>query len=190
MSSSINWSSILGKAKKYMGRADAQKRIEKVVDNVMLNFVSKSGNTLFNPSDAAQRFIEVLQDEIHSHAGMTVSDGGLGATAVESLTRLEHGSPVKVGKNSYQISISFSDNLHRDSLYSSGYPDGVENIAALLNTGYTADKRVYGTWHGKKIGSLQDRSGARFIESAIRTFMANDAKNYGVVDIEVDDIYK
>lgn len=190
MSSPIDWDSIFDKAKRRMGDSDMQKRLEKVVDNVVLNFVAASGGSPPNPSDAAKRFIEVLQAEIQSHAGMSVSSGGLGSTAVDSLIQLTHGNPVKVGRNSYQIAVSFADNLHRDSLYQSGYPDGVENIAALLNTGYDAGKRVYGTWHGEKIASLQHRDGARFIESAIRTFMANDAKNYGVIDIEVDDVYK
>lgn len=190
MSNSIDWASILKKAKKRMEDSDMQKSIEKTVDNIVLNFGATSEKNPPNPLEAAKSFIEVLQAEIQSHAGISASDGGLGSTAVTSLTQLTHGSPVKVGKNSYQIEVSFAGNLHRDSLYQSGYPDGVENIAALLNTGYDASKGVYGTWHGEKIASLQHRNGAGFIESAVRTFMANYAKNYGVIGIEIDDVYK
>ena len=186
---SINWDSIFDKAKKRMSDHDMQKRIDWVIDKVILNFSSSPGSPPA-PSEAAKKFIEVLQAEIRSHAGMEPSVGGLGATAVTSLTQLSHGEPVKVGRSSYQISVSFDDNLHRESLYPKGYPEGVDNIAALLNSGYDAGKRVYGVWHGNKIHSLTHRDGTHFIESAIRTFMADYASKYGVVGIEVDDVYK
>lgn len=187
----INMESILAKAQKCMVSNEMQRRLERKVDEVVFNFTAVSGGGVPpNPTDAAKRFIEVLTGEIQSSAGMSASSGELGATAVAALSQLTHGDPVKVGRNRYQISVSFTGNLHRESLYQRGYPSGVSNIAALLNAGYDADKRVYGTWHGDKIGSLQHRSGAQFIESAIRAFMANDAKNYGVINIEVDDAYK
>lgn len=176
--------SILGKAKEAMNSSNVQKRLEQKVDTIILK-----GGSSFDPIAAAKRFMDILQAEIQSHAGMSAADGDLGATAIASLTQLEHGAPIKVGKNMYQISVSFSDNLHRESLYSSGWPEGVENIAALLNTGYDASKRVYGIWNGKKTTSVQNRIGARFIEGAIRTFMADEAKTYGVVDIKPDDVY-
>lgn len=186
---SINWDSIFDKAQKRMGDSDMQARIDGIIDKAILKF-SASPNSPPVPSEAAKKFIEVLQAEIQSHAGIEPSTGGLGATAVASLMQLSHDEPVKVGRNSYQISVSFDENLHRESLYPKGYPEGVDNIAALLNSGYDAGKRVYGIWHGNKIHSLTHRDGAHFIESAIRTFMADYASKYGVVGIEVDDVYK
>ena len=183
---SINWDSILTKAKKRMEDSDMQERIYSIIDKVVLTLSSSK----YSPEEAAKQFIDVLRNEIQSRSGMSPSSGGLGVTAIASLTRLSHGVPVKVGRNSYQISVSFDDNLHRDSLYPSGYPDGVENIAALLNSGYDASKRAYGMWHGHETHGIKHRDGARFIESAIRTFMADYAKKYGVVNIEVDDAYK
>lgn len=192
MSSPIDWDSIFDKAKRRMGDSDMQKRLEKVVDNVVLNFAAASGGSPPNPSDAAKRFIEVLQAEIQSHAGMSASSGGLGSTAIDALIKLEHGAPVKVGRNRYQIEVRFTEDLRRDSLDPSVFDD-IDNIAALLNSGYSAAKTVYGIWLGHSpwnIPSLQHRDGAHFIENAIRNFMANYAHEYGVIDIEVDDVYK
>ena len=200
--SSIDMQSILTKAKKAMGTSKFQKQIEAKVDDIMMyGGVAKQGHvaTIYGTSMAAAKFIEVLQNEIKSNAmadgGGGLSGRGLGATAVSALTKLQHGDPVKVGKNRYQIAIWFSDDLHRDSLAPDQY-DGVENIAALLNKGYSAANTVYGTWPGHgyasyfNIPSLQHREGLHFVENAIREYMANYAKEYGVIDIDVDDAYK
>lgn len=200
--SSIDMQSILTKAKKAMGTSKFQKQIEAKVDDIMMyGGVTKQGHvaTIYGTSMAAAKFIEVLQNEIKSNAmadgGGGLSGRGLGATAVSALTKLQHGDPVKVGKNRYQIAIWFSDDLHRDSLAPDHY-DGVENVAALLNKGYSAANTVYGTWPGHgyasdfNIPSLQHREGLHFVENAIREYMANYAKEYGVIDIDVDDAYK
>ena len=187
MSPTINWDSILDKSKSRMGSDDMKKRIEKAA-------VAPGGP--IKPSEAAERFIELMQAEVKSHAGMSVASGGLGPTAIAALTKLSHGDPVKVGDNKYQISVSFDGNMRRDSLAPDYFDEGIENIAALLNKGYSAKHTIYGTWPGHgyadyfNIGSLRQREGAHFIEGAIRAFMAYDAKKYGVVDIQMDDIYK
>ena len=196
----IDMNSILSKAKKATSSASFQKKIEDKVDTVLMKgtVAGNSGRnaTIYGTSMAAAKFIEVLQNEIKSHAasegGGGFSAGGLGSTAVDSLIKLEHGEPVKVGKNRYQIGVWFTEDLSRESLAPDKY-DGVENIAALLNTGYTAGHRVYGIWKGhgdERRASLVERDGAHFIENAIRDYMANYASEYGVIDIEVDDVYK
>lgn len=198
----INMSSILDKAKNVMNSDKMQKEIEQIVDNRMIHggAVNNSKHvTIHGTNLAAAKFIEVLCNEINSHAvaegGRGLSGRGLGSTAISALTKLEHGSPYKVGKNRYQIQVWFSGDLSRDSLDPS-YFDGVDNIAALLNKGYSAKHTIYGTWPGHgyadvfNIPSLREREGLHFIENAIRDYMANYASEYGVIDIEVDDIYK
>lgn len=146
-----------------------------------------------SPLLAAAKFIEVLRNEIRSlEATSGFADGKLGATAVEALSQLDHGTPYKVGKYKYEIPVWFENGLRRDSLCPDEY-DGIDNIAALLNSGYDAGHVVYGIWlhHSPfNIPSLQHRSGAHFIENAIRDYMGNYASDYGVTNIEVDDIYK
>lgn len=191
----INMSSILAKAKNCMNSAQHQSKIEQKTDGIIMTGGVVSGGaghsiTIAGASMAAAKFIEVLQNEIRSlGAGGGYANGKLGGTAVGALTQLEHGSVQKIGKNKYQIEVWFADDLHRDSLAPDEY-DGVKNIAALLNNGYSAGNTVYGTWHGNQTASITQRDGARFIESAIHNYMANYASEYGVINIEVADIYK
>lgn len=197
---SINMQSILAKAQKCMSKSENQKKVNEIVDKVYLgelgriSFTMSNGGTPHPPDEAAAKFIEVLRNEIDSHAsGGGFSSGQLGATAVSALKNLDHGSPYKVGTNTYQIPVYFTSNLHRDSLDIDEFPEGVDNIAALLNSGYTAGHVVYGYWMGHneyfKTASLTQRAGAHFIDNAVHDFMGNYASEYGIIDIQVDDVY-
>lgn len=195
--------SILAKAQACMGESEQQKKVQQVVDNSVLGNYSpsKGKKTFFTPAEAAGKFKQILETEIESYGSTTSKEfkaGGLGKTAVSTLTDLTVddtvvSAPSKVGKNRYTIGISFSGDLHRDSLVPKLY-DGVDNIAALLNNGYSAGRRVYGIWKGhnddKRMGSLTDRAPSEFVDYAVRNFMATCAKKYGVINIEVNDIYE
>jgi len=196
--STINMKSILDKAKACTASAKFQKQIEAKTDEIVLTGGGKGlagkAITIGGASMAAAKFIEVLQNEIRDlEASSGFAEGKLGHTAVSALEKLEHGSPRKIGKNKYQIEVWFSGNLHRASLAPDEY-DGIDNIAALLNKGYTANQPVYGVWMGHSgsfnIASLPQRSGAQFIQNAVRNYMANYANEYGVLDIKIDDIYE
>lgn len=196
--STINMKSILDKAKACTASAKFQKQLEAKTDEIVLTGGGKAiagkAITIGGASAAAGKFIEVLQNEIRDlEASSGFAEGKLGHTAVSALEKLEHGSPRKIGKNKYQIEVWFSGNLHRDSLAIDEY-DGIDNIAALLNKGYTANQPVYGVWMGHSggfnIASLPQRSGAQFIQNAVRNYMANYASEYGVLDIKIDDIYE
>ena len=196
--STINMKSILDKAKACTASAKFQKQIEAKTDEIVLTGGGKGlagkAITIGGASMAAAKFIEVLQNEIRDlEASSGFGEGKLGHTSVSALEKLEHGSPRKIGKNKYQIEVWFSGNLHRDSLAPDEY-DGIDNIAALLNKGYTANQPVYGVWMGHSgsfnIASLPQRSGAQFIQNAVRNYMANYANEYGVLDIKIDDIYE
>lgn len=196
--STINMKSILDKAKACTASAKFQRQIEAKTDEIVLTGGGKGlagkAITIGGASMAAAKFIEVLQNAIRDlEASSGFAEGKLGHTAVSALEKLEHGSPRKIGKNKYQIEVWFSGNLHRDSLAPDEY-DGIDNIAALLNKGYTANQPVYGVWMGHSgsfnIASLPQRSGAQFIQNAVRNYMANYANEYGVLDIKIDDIYE
>lgn len=188
--------SVLSKAKKYITSNEGQKKIEQKIDDMVMRggsgMASGGGQaiTITGARDAAEKFIEVLQNEIKS-LGVDggYSSGKLGGSAISSLIQLKHGMPRKIGKREYQIEVWFTDDLHRDSLVPDRY-NGVDNIAALLNKGYSAADTVYGTWHGNKIASLPKRDGAHFIENAIHNYMVSYANEYGVINIDVADIYK
>ena len=102
--------------------------------------------------------------------------------------------------------IYFQDDLSRPSLYEKAYPDGVENIVALFNTGYVSSSPVYGEWvghtatsesaekrsyssmYGVMIQSLQMRQTVGFMQTAIDVFNLRYKNKYNFTVI-LDEIY-
>ena len=141
---------------------------------------------------AAQKFIEILKEEIRNAVGKDFSGGQISADAAEELENIVFDKPVviKTGGNrkvnKYSIGILFIGDPHRDSLDQNRY-DGIDNIFYLLNDGYNARNTVRGVWKGhgnNEIESLQNREGAHFVESAIKRFMSECAAQYNVVGID------
>lgn len=189
----INWTSILGKAEVCMKTPKMKKGVQEKIDKYMLggvSFTAANGKMVKSPAEAASTFINILQDEILSHQGARYAYGDIDPSSINSLLQLDCSKPYRVG-NQYCIDIYFSNDLHRKSLNPARY-NGIENIVALLNSGYSAGHRTYGYWEsaGEKIASLANRDGAHFIEQAIRNFTENYASEYGITDIKVADIYK
>lgn len=186
----IDWDAILAKTKDYLKSTDGTKKIASAVNHAITN-----GET----SDAAAKeFVSLLKKEVASCAAGgspdTYSTGHIGTTAISAITKdIWYTKPKSIGGDMYEIDIYFAadrKDLHRTSLYPEKYPNGVENIVALLNSGYdTSGRAVHGTWHGHKQFSLTHREGAHFIENAIRVFMNVAGKMHGVVRIEVDEQY-
>lgn len=203
---SINMQSIINKAKEFTESSAFQEQIETKIDEIVRRGGVSTGKriTISGINTAATKFIEVLQNEIQSYAiaegGGGLNGRGLGPTAISALTKLEHGAPVKVGKNRYEIEVRFTDDLGRDSLAPDYYngEDRIKNIAALLNNGYSAADTIYGIWAGSQHGyassfnipSLREREGLHFVQNAVRDYMANYAPEYGIINIRIDDVYK
>jgi hypothetical protein len=189
-----NWSSILKKAQAAVTSDSVQTRIDNVVDGIVFGtHKAESKNTIQPIRDAAYKFTDVLFKEINSCAGSVPAVGQLGPTAISALSNINIDSPVKTGKYRYEIGVSFSGVLNRDSLDPSYFTAGIDNIAALLNNGYSAASTVYGVWLNHSpwnIQSLTSRSGAHFIDNAVSSFQTGHAPKYGVINIDVDDIYK
>ena len=76
----------------------------------------------------------------------------------------------------YEIHVNFRhEKLELPSLWPEGYPDGVDNIAALMNRGYSAKNYVYGEWpegSGRRIRSRKSRQGTHFMQTAVEHFNA------------------
>lgn len=185
----INMASILNKAQKRMKQPDMVKQINKKIDDVVMGrALPKKGSVIIaGGEEAAEKFIEILRKEIQNLSGVDPSNGGLGATAVSALVDLDNGAPEKLGMGKYKIGIWFNGDLSRKSLSPNKYED-IDNIAALLNSGYSAGHKVHGVWEGhtdSAIASRTSRGGAHFIENAVREYMAGYSKNYGVIDVKL-----
>lgn len=197
MNSTINFESILAKVESYTKTPKMQKRMQDVTDKIMLGKIgfslgSISGKPPKTPEDAAAKFCEVLAHTVSDHIGSDYGAGQMSQSAAAVARSMGYNAPYKVG-NRYYIDLYFADrNLHRESLAPDHY-SGIDNIIALLNSGYSAGHVVYGVWEGHtddKIASLTNRGGAHFIEQAVDDFMGNYGVDYGVLDIEVSEEYK
>lgn len=188
----VNTGAVLAKVQTFMDSKKGRQLMSEAVDKIILGNISvasKQGSGSNNVTAAAQEFINVLQKEIQNSVGLNYASGQIGQEAAAVFSNLEFGSPKKVEECIYNIPIYFIGNLHRDSVYKEGYPEGVENIIALLNAGYHADNYVIGNWHRKQIRTVKDRTGAHFIDNAVRVFMDGYATQYNVVDILINDQY-
>lgn len=129
------------------------------------------------------------------------------ASVMDNIRSLVCTAPYKDSTgSSLVIDLYFTDNLHRDSLYEDGYPDGISNIIALFNNGYLASDFVYGWWDGHR--STGDESGYRsfhvdnsafvrskialpglqFLQDAVEEFNTTVGSDY-MVTVKLDDIY-
>lgn len=187
---SINWASI----EKKIGSALKSSKSEEVASQK----IQKYGEAY--AKIAALNFKSVLQNEINSNPLIDVAGW-------KALRNISCGDVYvnKKDKNKYIFSadINFEGDMHRQSLAPEYYGNGIENIAALLNNGYSAAHIISGEWVGhmsdagalggsrKTIPSLQTRPGAQFIQNAVRAFESSDAatKNH-VINIQINSIYE
>lgn len=97
---------------------------------------------------------------------------------------------VAVNGDIADISVNISKGEHHDSLVPELY-DGIDDMTSLFDKGYTASNRVYGEWHGKRIGSLTHRDAEGFVESGVRAFTSSGGGGYKVVGSpEISDRFK
>lgn len=111
---------------------------------------------------------------------------------------LKKSQPVKQPNGSYQITISFDHgSLFRESLRPDLYPEGVSNIVALFNNGYTAEKQIYGKWDRKGsdgfsgkgvlyVPSRQVREELQFMQSAVEWFQLFSYDHWTYVELGSD----
>ena len=183
----INWDSILAKANASLKLPHNVKKIEGILDLIITTGkfptgggVTGIGNGSFHtPDEVANKFVEVLEQ--------TISSSGLSSKAITAISNFDHSAPYGVGGGKYTITVYFRGDLSRESLGPQKYPEGIDNLAELLNDGVDHTmKRVWGTWHGEHYGSRTVIPGAHFMEEAVNTFMSSYAKEYGVIDITIN----
>lgn len=185
----INMSSIMGKVKSWSKTPVGKKTM------------STATLPESKMEEAASKLCYLIRYEAASH--------GLPESISDDISSVEYTRPYKTGENEYTVFIEFRANLHRDSLYPEGY-DGVDNIIALFNNGYTARNYVYGWWdkHKATDGNVADtrnmngfgdyvwtrsllhRGGLHFIQQAVHDFDGNYAYMYPGLSIEINPIYK
>ena len=181
---SIDWSAIEAVVNNYIDSPAGYKATKEVVDKIMLGEIkiqSESGTTNKTPRQAADMFIQVLKD--------TINSAGLSSGVTSAISKgIVRSIPYKNG-NGYSINVYWQEDLSRPSLLNDiddNY-DRLVNLAELYDTGVDHTmKRVWGTWHGKKVGSKTDIKGTHFMDEAVRAFMDSYGSEYGVKDIVIN----
>lgn len=183
----INWDSILAKANASLKTPQNVKKIEGIIDLIIATGkipvgsggAGVGGGSFHPPDDVVNKFIDVLKQ--------TISSSGLSQNAITAISNFEHSAPSGIGGGKYTIRVYFSGDLSRESLSPQKYPEGIKDLAELLNDGVDHTmKQVWGTWHGEHYGSRTVIPGAHFMEEAVNTFMSSYAKEYGVIDITIN----
>lgn len=129
--------------------------------------------------DAAKDFISMLRT--------AAASANLPPSVMEHVESFMFTVPYMRPDGSASIEIYMSDAPGRASLYPKKY-DGVDNIVAIFNNGYTAKDRVYGKWHDKYVSSLDKRQGSFFMQKAVDAFMDKYGSEFDV-SVELDPIY-
>lgn len=175
----VNMDSILSKAKNYVSSSKGQKEFNQIKSDIIKGVRKPgSGQSVHTPEEAAEKFIEVLRQEIAS--------SGISENAISAINELSASAATEIGEDVYTIKVSFSGDLSRSSLCPDRY-DGIQDLAVLLNDGVDHTmNRVYGMWHGNYIGSRTVISGAGFMEAAVNAFMGSYADEYNVTSIVIN----
>lgn len=150
-------------------------------------------------SEISNGFMEAFLDVVAALGQIEPQHGGLGAEGVDVLNSVRiKATEVTRVKNRVNISVTLelAEYLHRNSVYPTAYPKGIDNIAALLNTGYIAKNRAYGTvnslgsaWDGMFIESLDARPGSDFIGETINLFRRRFGGKYKNITFNVPSVY-
>jgi len=117
---------------------------------------------------------------------------GLPESVKAHFNSLKASSPKKLPKNGgYSVGVYFDDDLSRPSLLiihgknkGKRTGEGVFNIVALFDEGYSAHKRVFGVWERENdevyTGSRINREGLSFMQKAVTEFNSDYGKQYNV----------
>lgn len=193
--------SIESKIAAFMESSEGQKRIKETLKNYRKSGVKRThGGSRIVTKDDAIMLAGKLADMIVAHASSCGVPGNV-LSEMKMTMSLPAGNATD---DDYSVDLSFTGNLHRDSLYNEVY-DGVNNIVALFNNGYVARDYVYGFWDkheytgeyntlralpGSGFAYVRSKIGRptlNFMQSAIEEFL-NTYKNYGV-SVELDEEY-
>lgn len=196
----INMSSIMSKTKAFSESPEGKRRMKACLEKYEKEGRASTGagDKLITEKmmwEAVSKFIHVMKT--------AAADYDLPESVMAHINGIESsGYITKLPNNEgYEIHLSFSGDLHRDSLDNDLGYEGVDNIVALFNNGYHAKNYVFGWWNGHKatgdgvlrsgvgsdfayIRSKKEREALRFIQQAVMDFNAGYGAKYGVIAVE------
>lgn len=178
--SGINIDSIMSKVNKYSKTKEGKQKIKECINN----YRSQGRRTTAGGGQILTDAIIVqISEELIRIMKETANAKQLPESVRKHFDSLVCSQPVYFGKDNSKckVEVSFTDDLSRFSLMitkgekaGQRTGEGIKNIVSLFDTGYTANKAVYGTWDGHEdlgvIKSKTSREGQGFIKEAVDTF--------------------
>lgn len=186
----VDMGSILKKVEAWEKSDAGQKKIKSTIDKYIRTDVktTQAGDavlTLGRMKEMANILIRILVKHT----------AGLPASVSEHFSSLKSSTPKRLPDGSYEIEISFGDDLTRASLQPYDY-DGAKNIVAIFNNGYPqnggraeAISHVSGFWHGEYVHARGSREGLHFMQAAANEFNSTYGAVYDVF-VTLDSVYE
>lgn len=181
----IDWGSIASQVDKYFETQEGKAKSQEVVDKIMLGeiklaFGENSGGVDVSPETIAETFETELLAVMHSNLSTNVS---------YALSSPIHSKPYKLDDNNYAITVYWEEgSLSRDSL---NPDDMLYDLGELYDVGVDHEMyRIWGKWHGKRIGSKTTIKGTGFLDKAADSFMMKYQNLYGLTGVHVTRTYQ
>lgn len=186
----VDMGSILKKVEAWEKSDAGQKRMRSTIDKYIKTGVktTQAGDTVLTldrMKEMANILIRILAK----------SAAGLPASVAEHFSSLKSSTPKRLPDGSYEIEISFADDLTRASLQPYDY-EGARNIVAIFNNGYPqnggraeAISQVAGFWHGEYVHARGSREGLHFMQAAADEFNSTYGAVYDVY-VTLDPVYE
>lgn len=174
----LNMGSVLAKAQAAIAPGgSAHGRWKSTTDKVLAGKIKIKSGSVHTPQEAANKFIEVLQDNISS---------SVSANVASAISNLSASAPQKLGDGIYVVSVYFSGDLSRDSLVPG---ERLRDLAELFDQGmaiHDPTRPAFGIWHGHRITGVTSIPAAGFMDAAVSEFMGSYADEYNVISCTVN----
>lgn len=163
---------------------------------------TKSGDDI-----VSEKRIAIAASKFRRCLESAARDAGLPDSVMAHILSMDYNpKPIYVG-DGFEILFLFGGDLHRDSLDNDEGYEGIDNIVALFNNGYSAKDYVYGWWDGHSptgsallrsatpgedfawVRSKKDRAPLHFIQKAIDDFNGNYGSELNMTAVAAE-VYK
>lgn len=120
-----------------------------------------------------------MQEAVEALKDMIVSGGSSLPASVQANVRSLKAGEIEGSPGNYTATLTFEGDLSRPSLDPDEY-GGLDDIIALFNSGYNHNPigRVFGEWHGERVGNRTVRIGTHFVNAAIDAFNSTYGAKY------------
>lgn len=178
---SYNMASIERKIRQFENSGAGKRAKKECVARYIEQGVSKTGAGSLLTSLPTTKVMERIGGEFVDTVCRIARGHGVPESVMEHLEGMRVGDPQKLDECTYSVDLFVGGDTSRPSLRPDDY-DGVYNIVAVFNNGYSKDsiKYIYGEWHNWFFRALPKREGLHFLEAAASEINKKYAGRYNI----------